>query len=289
MNNDFINLVKNYKTCFLVAPTFIIDFKFPNIIGMLKSMGADKITELTFGAKMVNENYVKYIEANPEQKYYITSPCPMVVSMIKAQYKELLKFLVPVVSPLIAQAEIVKKTYPEHKIIFISPCKAKANIEAKEYKNVIDYVITLKELKEVFEKLKIEEASFDNCNENFDSLILSKTKIYPISGGLAHSSGLKNDFKEEEFFIGDGIINIKNILNQIKDNETNYKFFDLLNCAGGCIGGPEINNKELSLLEKEEKILKYKDEMEGKDNHSEHHIEQHKKELEDVSFERTFI
>ena len=29
--------------------------------------------------------------------------------------------------------------------------------------------------------------------------------------------------------------------------------------------------------------------MEGKDNHSEHHIEQHKKELEDVSFERTFI
>ena len=125
MFEDFTNLVKDYKTCFLIAPTFPIDFKYPNLIGMLKKIGADKITELTFGAKIVNEEYIKYIEQNPSQKYYITSPCPTIVMMIKNQYPDLTKYLVPVVSPFIAQAETIKKLYPEHKIIFISPCKVK--------------------------------------------------------------------------------------------------------------------------------------------------------------------
>ena len=288
MLEEFENLVKNYKTCFLIAPTFPIDFKYPNIISMLKKIGADKITELTFGAKIVNEEYVKYIENNPEQKYYITSPCPTIVTMIKSQYPDLIKYLIPVVSPFIAQAKTIKKLYPEHKIIFISPCRVKASIETKEYPDLIDYTITFKELKSFFNDNKIYENDFDNINENFDSLILTKTKIYPISGGLANSSNIHNHFNENEVYVNDGIINIKNTLDTIQNNETTFKFFDLLACDGGCIGGNELNNDSLSIQEKEKTILDYKSQMETKDLISEHHIEKHKKEIENVDFSRIF-
>jgi iron only hydrogenase large subunit-like protein len=288
MQTDLLYLLGKYRTCFLIAPSFAIDFKFPNLIGMLKNLGADKITELTFGAKIVNEKYIEYIKNHPNQKYFIASPCPALVSLIKTQYKELTQYLVPVVSPFIAQTKIVKKVYPKHKIIFISPCKAKALIEAKEYKDIVDFVITYKELKQLFEEQGLKEKDFDNCKENFDSLILSKTKIYPISGGLASSSNIKNYFKENEILVSDGIKNIKNILDQIKNNSSKYKFFDLLSCDGGCIGGPEINNKNLAKEEKKEKILKYKTQMDKEDVVSESHIDQHKKEIANIDFSRKF-
>lgn len=288
MFKNLLEIIKNYKTCFLIAPSFPIDFKYPNIIGALKKAGADKITELTFGAKIVNEKYIEYIEKNPKQKYYIASPCPMIVSIIKSQYPELKQYLIPIVSPMVAQAKIVKKVYPEHKIIFVSPCKAKANIEAKEYKQLIDYVITFKELKQLFQKLNINENDFDECNERFDSLILSKTKVYPISGGLAHSAKMKNYFGDEKVYVTDGISNIKNILEEIKSGKSEFKFFDLLNCDGGCIGGHEINNNNKEKNLKAWTVLEYKELMESEDKQSEHHIEQHKKELENMDFGRIF-
>lgn len=288
MPQDLLELIKKYKTCFLIAPSFPIDFKYPNIIGELKAIGADKVTELTFGAKIVNEQYIEYITKNPNQKYYITSPCPTIVSLIKLQYPELKQYLIPVVSPLIAQAKIVKQFYPECKIIFISPCKAKREIEAKEYQNLIDYVITFKELQQIFTELNINENEFENCNEKFDSLILSKTKIYPISGGLAHSAKIKNYFSDDLVCAVDGIINIKKTLNEIKNGVSKYKFFDILNCDGGCIGSFDINNHDKEKNLKAWIVLQYKTQMETEDKHSESHIEQHKKELKEIKFTREF-
>ena len=259
---NFLNLIKTEKVCVMLAPSFVIDFKYPAIIGMFKKLGVPMITELTFGAKMVNLAYADYIEKNINQKYFISSTCPLVVSFVKNQYKELVKYLVPVVSPMGAQARILNKTYFDYKIVFISPCRAKQNIEAKEYSDAIAEVITFKELKEIFDEKNIKEENFLNCKEKFDSIIDSNTKIYPVSGGLAKSSHLKNLIKEREIFVEDGTVNIKNVLEEIKNETTKYRFFDLLNCNGGCIGGPEINNKDISEEDKKSKILNYKKYME---------------------------
>lgn len=288
MFQDLLKLIEEYKTCFLIAPSFPIDFTYPNIVGALKKIGADKITELTFGAKIVNEQYIEYIEDHKDQKYYIASPCPIIVSIIEKQYPDLKKYLMPVVSPFIAQAKIVKRVYPEYKIIFISPCKAKKDIEAVEYKDLIDYTITFKELKQLFTQLDIDENDFQNCDEKFDSLILSRTKVYPISGGLAHSARIKNYFNEESICVADGITNIKQTLEEIHNNTTQYKFFDLLNCDGGCVGSVDINNSQEEKELKAWKVFQYKEHMEAEDRQSEHHIEQHKKELDGLDFSKKF-
>lgn len=280
---NFLSLIQNNKVCVMVAPSFVIGFKYPAIIGMLKKLGVSMVTELTFGAKMTNVHYADYVKSNPTQKYYIASPCPVVVSMIKTQYKELVQYLMPVCSPMGCQAKILNKLYPEYKLVFISPCRAKQNIEVKEYKDIIAESLTFKEIKELFDVNNIKEDDYLNCNEVFNSVIESSTKIYPISGGLACSANLKDIFKEEEILIDDGITNVKNVLNEIKNNTTKYKFFDLLNCDGGCIGGAEIDS-QLSKDEKKQKILDYKLQMEK--NTISHN--DHSGDVDGIDFSRKF-
>lgn len=268
----------------MIAPAFAIDFKYPAIISMIKKLGVSMVTELTFGAKMTNVHYAQYIESHKDQKYFIASPCPIVASMVKAQYKELVQYLVPVCSPMACQAKILNKLYPEYKVVFLAPCRAKQNIEAKEYKNEIAETLTFKELQELFDQNGIREEDFINSDEKFDSIIESTTKIYPISGGLVKSAGLSNIIKEEEILVDDGALKVRAILNEIKDGTTKYRFFDLLNCDGGCIGGAEINDKMIDNEEKKNRILNYKKQMES----VVHEHKDHSGDVEGIDFSRKF-
>jgi len=250
-----INLIKNNKAIAMLAPTFAIDFKYPNIIGMLKKLGFAEVTELTFGARMVNWAYANYVKAHPEQELFIASPCPTVVALVKAQYPDLVKYLMPVASPMAAMAKICKKLKPDYKVIFISPCWAKELLEAPKVKEV-DAVITLKDLKKILEDENIKEENFPDkiC---FDSLIREYTKVYPISGGLASTSHIQKLFKPGEILITDGPANIKKALDDFKAGSKQYKFLDILNCDGGCIGGPAINRQELPTEERRKIIYEY--------------------------------
>lgn len=105
-----INAIKKNKSVAMLAPTFVLDFKYPNIIGMMRQLGFDKVTELTFGARIVNWHYEEYVKEHSEQKYFISSPCPTCVTFIENKYPELTKYLIPAVSPMIAMAKVYKKT-----------------------------------------------------------------------------------------------------------------------------------------------------------------------------------
>ena len=78
-----IDLIKNNETTAMLAPTFAIDFKYPNVIGMLRGLGFKEVTELTFGARMVNWAYANYIKEHPDQRLFIASPCPTVVATVQ--------------------------------------------------------------------------------------------------------------------------------------------------------------------------------------------------------------
>ncbi len=251
-----IDLIKNNEAVAMLAPSFPIDFKYPNIIGMLRHLGFKEVTELTFGARMVNWEYANYIKTHKNQKLFIASPCPTVVAMIQNQYPELTNFLMPIVSPMASMARIHKKQKPDCKIIFFSPCWAKQNVEAPKYKEAIDAVITFKELKQIFDQEGIKEENFTK-NYYFDSFIREYTKIYPVSGGLASTSHIQKLFKPDEILVTDGVDNIKKALEEIKSGKKHYKFLDILNCDGGCIGGPAINNQYFPIEERKKIIIEY--------------------------------
>lgn len=256
MDESILKNLKQRKSIALLAPSFPIDFEFPNIIGMLRELGFDKVTELTFGARMVNWWYVEHIKKNQAQKHFIASPCPTLVNFIKVKYPNLTKYLMPYASPMLAEARIIRKHYPEYLNIFISPCLAKKAIEAPLHKDVIDGVIVFRELERLFEQQGISAENY-NREYRFDSLVQEYTKIYPISGGLANTSHLAKLFKPDEIFIGDTLKDVVPVLDDMSKGKSKYRFLDVLNCKGGCIGGPGITNQGLTSKEKKLKIKEY--------------------------------
>jgi len=59
---------------------------------------------------MVNWAYANYIKEHKDQELFIASPCPTVVAMIQTQYPDLVKYLMPIVSPMEAMAKVHKNS-----------------------------------------------------------------------------------------------------------------------------------------------------------------------------------
>jgi hypothetical protein len=114
------------KLVLMSAPSFVVDFDYKTFVSLMKELGFDKVTELTFGAKITNEQYHNYIKKNKsKQEKFISSVCPSSIEFIKNSFPEMKKFLLPFDSPMGAMSKVVKKMYPRHNIVFLSPCFAK--------------------------------------------------------------------------------------------------------------------------------------------------------------------
>lgn len=243
---------KKEKAVVMLAPSFVVDFSYPEIIGMLKEIGFERVVELTFGAKMINREYHKIIEnKRNKNKLIIASVCPGITEFIEKNLPKYKKNLIKVDSPMIATAKICRKIYPKHKVCFISPCNFK-KIEAEKNKGIIDEVITFAELKDVFEKKSIKPEKYKNKTHCFDKFYNDYTKVYPLSGGLSKTAHLKQVLKPGEEKTIDGIGDVKKFL----DNpDKKIRFLDATFCVGGCLGGPCIQNK--SLEDKKKKLMHY--------------------------------
>jgi len=236
------------KCVVMLAPSFVVDFSYPEIISQLKQLGFDNVVELTFGAKMVNREYHKKLENS--KGLVISSVCPGIVETIKSKFPQYKKNLILVDSPMIAMAKVCRKFYPKHKIVFISPC----NFKKAEAKNsgIVDYVIDYKQLKEILKSNKI--ISRENKNLHFfDKFYNDYTKIYPLAGGLSKTAHLKGVLKKDEIKVIDGILDVEKFLEK---PDKKIKFLDCNFCKGGCIGGPCVNSKD-SLKKRKKKVLKY--------------------------------
>lgn len=245
----------------MLAPSFVSEFNYPDVIYRLRALGFDEVVELTFGAKMVNIAYYEILKesvAKGEKKTWIASPCPTLVNIIRAKFPELVNNLVPVHSPMGAMALICKKYFPEYKRVFVGPCVTK-KMEAQELGN-IDEVITFKELNILFEEKHIPEKITESkyC-QTFEKFYNDYTKIYPISGGLSSTLHYKYILEDKDILVMEGVENIMKVLSEFKDGMyKNYKFLDILTCEGGCINGPGMIG-ERSLKERRKRVLNYRD------------------------------
>ena len=237
---------KKEKKLAMLAPSFAAEFGYPEVIGMLKKLGFDKVIELTFGAKMVNREYHKLLEKN--KKLVITSVCPGIAYLIEDKFPNYKKNLAKIDSPMIAAAKICKKAFPSHKITFISPCNFK-KIEAQKSK-LIDETIGYQELNRLFKEKKIQP---EKTSLKFDRFYNDYTKIYPLSGGLSKTANLKGIVGFNDCMIIDGSQNVEKFL---ENPDKKIKFLDVTFCKGGCIGGPFLS-KDKTLEEKQRGILRY--------------------------------
>jgi iron only hydrogenase large subunit-like protein len=246
-------LTEKKKLVAMLAPSFPIVFSYPSIITMLRKLGFSYVVEVSLGAEKTNAELAELLKNNPTNRY-ITSPCPTIVRMVRQQMPQYAKyFTTGVDSPMVATAKIVKEKYPDCQPVFIGPCIVK-KLEAKEDNPELNIlVLTYTEISQVFAHFNIQDEV--GAQDQFDLGEVGMTKIYPIDGGLAHSSGLM-----ESFPLGDvqTVSGWENCQKAIKDFDVNPKIrlLDILFCEGGCIGGPGIKS-ELATEERKKKILDY--------------------------------
>lgn len=254
MKNDIPKIekiIKEKKCLAMLAPSFIAEFDYPEIVIALKKLGFEKVTELTFGAKMVNREYHEILK---NKKMYISTACPGIASFIETNYPNFKSNLIKVDSPMIATAKICKKNFPGYTRIFISPCSFKK--QEAESSKFVDYVIDYQQLRQLFDKNKISMNKTPNGKiEVFDCLYNDYTKIYPVAGGLSKTAHLKGVLKKDEVKIIDGIEKVKKYLDTYKKN-SKIRFLDVNFCEGGCLGGPFFS-KTRTLAQKHKRIQKY--------------------------------
>ena len=130
----------------------------------------------------------------------ITSACPSTVTYLCTEYPNAIKYLAPVVSPMIAHARILKKEYDDVKVVFVGPCIAKKK-EADDSKEV-ECALTFEELDIMLKEANI---SFEEIKDNEG---YNPARYYPINRGVIKSFGLKVSEKYDSIAI-DGEEQIK--------------------------------------------------------------------------------
>lgn len=236
----------------LLAPSFPIVYKYPEIVGRLKRLGFSYVLEVAAGAKITNASLANELKTNPESRF-ITSPCASFVRLIRTKYPHLQKYLSKSDSPMIASAKIAKEKWQNAKPVFIGPCLAKKKEAGEDNPELGILVLTYKEMNEVFKKLETNAEPFQEI-EGFD-ISEKETRIYPISGGLAKTSGIKEILSDDEIQVVSGLQNCTLALKNFEKN-TSLRLLDILFCDGGCINGPGIYST-LSMDERRAKVVDY--------------------------------
>ena len=239
--SKFLNDLKNGKKfSVIVAPAFIANYpkEYKKIYGYLKSLGVAHIYSVSFGADITTWAYISYLKETGKTGL-ISQPCPAIVNYIEKYQPELIPMLVPLHSPMMAEAVYLKKyKKAAEDLVFLSPCIAKRlEINDKNTGGYVKYNVTFKKLMEAI------GSEYRNAKEAEEESSYGLGARYPKPGGLKECV---------HFFLGNqtAVLQVEGeeeaykFLNEYAHRKSNLPFMvDILNCQKGCIRGTATDEK----------------------------------------------
>lgn len=251
----------------LVAPAFRGQFSDLVTPGMMrtafKSIGFDGFIEIAVFADILTLREALEFERNirTQQDYMLTSCCcPMWLAMIRKLYSCLMPHVPASVSPMIAAGRVVKKLHPGALTVFIGPCLAKkAEAREPDVAGAIDYVLTFKEIKEMFNLLQVDLMAQDDMVREYSS---EAGRIYARAGGVsdAVNATIARISPHRRITVhaehADGVAACKEMIDRLVQGKTTANFFEGMGCKGGCVGGPRAL---LSVDDGRERVNSYGD------------------------------
>ena len=246
-----VNLLKdeNCPVYAIVAPAFVGQFGKDVTTGKLrtalKKIGFEDMVEVALAADVLSAKeafeYCEHMKENKDQ-YFITSCCcPVWISLIQKDFPEILENVSPSVSPMIACGRVIKVLNPKAKVVFIGPCMAKKKeATLEDIKDAVDFVLTFKELEEVFKSLEIDPSKQEDENRVEASF---SGRIYAKTGGVSDAIKLSaQKINKDIKFISasfEGVKECKEGLKKAINKEIDATFIEGMGCVGGCVGGPK--------------------------------------------------
>lgn len=235
--------LQNKKVYVSLAPSWsgVYNVQPEKMISVLKKMGFYAVSETAIGAQEVSIECAKILNESKENDLFISSACPVVVDYIRLYKPNFAKNIVPIVSPALTHAGLLKKEYGEDiSVVFIGPCIAKKK-ESDNHQELIDVALTFEEFNYW---MKEEFISFNDIDvQNDEKFVPEKAyegALYPIEGGMNETIKKVGINENEVSLISlSSIKNLDKALTGINEHKLYGKIFlEALGCEGGCINGP---------------------------------------------------
>ncbi len=244
----FALLDSGERTAAIVAPSFpaeFTDMEPGRLVAMLRKLGFSSVHELSLGADLVAHAYTELLKKNPDGRY-IATPCPVVHSYVRKYRPDLIKYLAPIVPPMVAMARALRHDLGEDiHVVFIGPCIAKKR-SSIDYTHIeIEAVLTFAELREMFNLRGITPASV-SADDDFDPPYGGVGAVFPISGGLIQTAGLQADLLAGEIIVAEGKDEFLDAIAEFDVSHTNARLLDILACQG-CFAGVGMTSKETNM------------------------------------------
>ncbi len=267
LNSD-LAMVKGFlkrgeKVVVSIAPSYqgLLEFQTTGQVrSALKKLGFYDVLETAQGAAMVTYEYTKLLQEH-KMKNIITTCCPSVNELIEKYFPEIIGFLTPIPSPMIAHGRLIKKELgSDIKVIFLGPCIAKKR-EANDERDrgAIDGVLNFEEVKQWLQE---EMIAIENCeDEPFDRNRSMVNQLYPVTNGIVNSVLATRNQKDayRKFYVH-GEKNCIDLCKSMIRGEIENCFIEMNMCSGGCIKGPTVQDEAISRfkvkLDMEEEIEK---------------------------------
>ena len=228
------------KVTVSLAPSFLGSFSLEKpgqMAAALKKLGFCAVSETAQGAAYVTAQYHDLMVEN-KMKNIITTCCPSINRLIELYHPEVVEYMAPVVSPMIASARLIKQALGKGvKVVFVGPCIAKIDEAADiRHDTDVDAVLTFEDIEQWFQEEGIvpsqcEDASFLNAN----SKIL---RMYPVTSGILESLKARGDCDHYRMLTVDGIQECIDLFSSMAKGELDHCFVEVNACKGGCVNGP---------------------------------------------------
>ena len=261
-----LNLVKDMvesgeKVVVSIAPSYMGLLKF-HTIGQVRSalmrLGFADVRETSEGAALVTAEYAKLL-AEGSMENIISTCCPSVNALIEKYYPQLIPYLAPVVSPMIAHGRLIKQQMgADTKVVFLGPCIAKKQ-EALDprHADCIDAVLNFNDINRW---LNEEDIVIEDCEDTpFTCLDPRVNRLYPVTNGVINSVVATKSQRDgyRKFYVH-GESNCIDLCKSMVRGEIKGCFIEMNMCSGGCIKGPTVNDRFISRfkvkLDMEERI-----------------------------------
>lgn len=249
-----LDLVKGYisrgeRTIISLAPSYMGLLKYDSIgqiNGALRKLGFTDVRETAEGAALVTAEYTRLLKEG-KMDTIITTCCPGVNDLVEIYYPQLIPYLAPVVSPMIAHGKLLKTEMGyDTKVVFLGPCIAKKKeAEDARHAGYIDAVLSFVDIK----RWLLEEGiSIESCEDiPFTNQNPRVNRLYPVTNGII-SSVLATEKEGDHYrkLYVHGIRNCMDLCDSIAEGTMEGCFIEMNVCSGGCINGPLVEDEKIS-------------------------------------------
>jgi len=240
------SILQGDKVVAIAAPAFIGQFgkhstpgKF---IAAMKKLGFHRIVEVAVGADLCTIEEAKdFLKKVPEkQNYMATSCCPAWHAMIHKLFPGETDKISMTLTPMVYTARLMKKKYPDCKVVFVGPCAAK-KLEAirEDIRSDVDFVLTFEELQGMFEAKEID---FETIEPMYDLNEGSAAgRGFAVSGGVAgavekmiHNTDPSREVKTAR---AEGLRECRKLMTLAKAGKYDGYLLEGMGCPGDCVAG----------------------------------------------------